>query len=175
MEMLFREDEVIPIYDLKDYNALRCKNICFIDSEAHRNPSHQPGTKCRRYSSLNIMMSLLWARKIEHLGEENPEDTILLLDYITGASGLMDIIKFTYDYVHIAEERGWVPVVKIDRLPNQYLQKPGDNVWDYFFRPVSRISVESAMHSAHVIRASTNSIRMNHWIENPYHFKYMFY
>ena len=79
------------------------------------------------------MMSLLWARKIEHLGEENPEDTILLLDYITGASGLMDIIKFTYDYVHIAEERGWVPVVKIDRLPNQYLQKPGDNVWDYFF------------------------------------------
>lgn len=164
----FTTEEVSVLYDLKDYQVTGCKHVCFIDSNENLQPKYQPGTKCLRYNSVNVVMSVFWASKVEYMGEENPQEKILLLDYRTGKAGLMDIIKFTYDYVHIAEERGWTPVIKLDAMPNQYLLRDGDNMWEYFFRPVSRISVEKAIHSAHVIRASSNYMMLNQWDENLY-------
>lgn len=113
-------------------------------------------------------MSILWACNVEKLGDENPREKILLLDYATESAGLVDIIQFTYVYAHMARERGWVPVVLLDKKPNQYLGKNGENMWGYFFRRVSLLTPENALRSAQVVRASTNHMRLNQYTQNPY-------
>ncbi len=140
--------------------------ICCINS-VNYNMSYLTKYKIPVFNSINVMHSLLWASNVEHLGSLNKGKIIFLIDYDTGQMGLMDIMKFTCTYIMLARERGWIPVVHLNRKPNQYLMSTEDDMWEYFFEPVSRISYEEALHSQNVIRASRNEFRLWDTACNP--------
>ena len=129
-------------------------DTCIVESvERFHDPL--PGVRPTVINSVLLMESILWITRRKHLGDYNQGQTILLLRYPTQSAGLFDIMKFTYAYVCIARQRGWIPVVALDQQPNQYLLATSgvaENVWEYFFQPVSRIRVEEALKSANVIQ-----------------------
>lgn len=120
------------------------------------------------YCSINIMESLLWCTNRRCYGDLNPDKTILVLDGNWNDAGLVDFMKCTCEYVLLANERGWIPIIDYSNYPNQYLKYPGENMWDYYFCPVSDITVEEAYASKNVIRLSDNFTVMNAVITNPY-------
>lgn len=111
-----------------------------------------------QYGSIQVMESLLWCRKRKKLGDRNEGETVFLIDFVGDRCGLVDILKFGYIVTVMAMRRGWLPVMKLDAFPNQYLEREGENMWEYFFCPVSDISVEDALHSTSVISAKENSL-----------------
>lgn len=120
------------------------------------------------YGSIQIMESLLWCRKRKRLGNRNEGQTVLIMESNTGSSGLVDILKCACAWVIIAKSRGWLPVMKLDCFPNQYLEEAGENMWEYFFCSVSDLSVEEAMQSADVISAQENDLELGETVGNPY-------
>ncbi len=126
----------------------------------------------RIYNSINVMRSLSWVQKHVSYGKKNKNKTIFLIDTSTDDVGLVDIIKLVCYYKNIALEHGWIPVVKLDCFPNQYLREDGENMWEYFFEPISEISVSEAMESSDVISMRENG-QLFHQIEvNPFVRKY---
>lgn len=119
------------------------------------------------YSSINVMYSLSWMPKKEHLGEKNKGRVVFIADFILGSSGLIDIAYYTFLWYKLVLARGWEFVTDYSRKPNQYLETEGENMWDYFFEPLSVISIEEANESDIVIRASRNDVELGEWI-NPY-------
>lgn len=123
------------------------------------------------YNSINVMYSLTWIENRESFGKLYPDSIVFLIDYSTGNAGLVDIMKFTATYVMIAQKRGWIPVVNLNCHPNQYLNSIDDNMWEYFFSPVSNISIEEAYACKNVIRCSVNNIRLNEFRINIFYRK----
>lgn len=120
------------------------------------------------YRSIQMMESLLWCRKRIRMGNKNEGKTVFLMDFCTDTHGMVDILRFGYIWVMIARSRGWIPVMKLDRYPNQYLEVEGENMWEYFFCPVSEISLTEAMQSAEVVSAWENELHLGETVGNPY-------
>lgn len=120
------------------------------------------------YGSIQVMESLLWCRKRVRMGDKNEGKTIFLMDFCTEAHGIVDILKYGYIWTMIARSRGWIPVMKLDRFPNQYLEQEGENMWEYFFCPVSEMSLADAMQSAEVVSACENGLCLGDVVVNPY-------
>ena len=124
------------------------------------------------YNSINVMKSLGWVQKHSHFGEKNKGKTIFLIDTNIADVGLVDVIKLVCYYKNIAVDHGWIPVVKLDCFPNQYLRKEGENMWEYFFEPISKISVSDAMESDDVISMRENEQAFHQIEVNPFVRKY---
>lgn len=118
------------------------------------------------YSSLFVMQSLCWARKRTTLGEKNPDKVILLIEFGCKNAGMGDIVVSAQQYIRLARQRGWYPVVNLT-LENQYISHSGDNMWEYYFLQPSEISVQDAMQSKYVIRGSENNFGLLPWTGNP--------
>ncbi len=118
------------------------------------------------YSSLMVMQSLCWARKRVSLGEKNPDKTILLIEFSGKNAGMGDIVISAQQYIRLAYQRGWYPVVNLIE-ENQYISHAGDNMWDYYFKQPSGITVEEALNSKNVIRGSENHFGVLPWLANP--------
>lgn len=118
------------------------------------------------YNSLQVMQSLCWCRKRVSLGEKNADKTILLIEFSGKNAGMGDIVISVQQYIRLARQRGWYPVVYLTE-ENQYISCEGDNMWDYFFEQPSGISVEEALQSKCVIRGSENNFGVLPWVANP--------
>lgn len=118
------------------------------------------------YSSLQVMQSLCWARKKTILGERNSDKTILLIEFSGRNAGMGDIIISAQQYIRLARQRGWYPVVNLTE-DNQYISHEGDNMWDYYFQQPGEISVKEALESQHVIRGRDNHFGVLPWVGNP--------
>lgn len=126
------------------------------------------------YNSINVLYSMCWCSIRESFGCENKNCHIFLADFQGGGSGLGDYIWTIYVWYSIAKKRGWKFAINLCRRPNQYLMSESENMWDYFFEPLSDLPLDEVYRSASVIRASVNHISM---IENgrlPY-FRYEAY
>lgn len=115
-----------------------------------------------------MIESLVWCKKISHWGENYSDKTILLIDYATMSAGLVDIMKFICCYVMLAEERGWIPYVLLNRFPNQYLVSEDDNMWEYFFENVIEITIDEIRHCKNVISVYENGNPLMNFRVNPY-------
>lgn len=122
--------------------------------------------------STKMMYSVLWCGNQESYGNKNEDKTIVILDYSCLKEGLVSIIKSTYSHVKWILEKGYIPVVNLHTYPNQYLNKAEDNMWEYFFEPVSEISLQEAYESKNVISASDNNIVLVEEKINPYQEKW---
>lgn len=110
------------------------------------------------YNSVRVLYSIYRCSIIECFGEKNKNSTIFLFDCDTGIEGLGSIVIHTYLNYLYAKRRDWKFVVDLSHKPNQYLGSGSENMWDYFFEPLSDITVEEAYESASVIRCSANHI-----------------
>lgn len=120
------------------------------------------------YNNAKMMYSILWCKIIKCLGDKNRDKTIVLLDYPTFNEGLVSIVKQTYSHIKWISEKGFIPVVRMSTRPNQYLNADEDNVWEYFFEPISKITVTEALESKKVISAKDNDIILGENQINPY-------
>lgn len=125
------------------------------------------------YNSVKMMYSILWCTKKKTLGDKNPDKTIVLLDYPCYNEGLISIVKWTYAHVRWLSEKGYVPVSDMHTRPNQYLNADGDDMWSYFFEPLSEITVQEAHESKNVISAADNGILLGEAKVNPYQGKWI--
>lgn len=123
-------------------------------------------------NSAKLMYSVLWCRNRKSFGDKNEDKTIVLLDYPCFNEGLVSIVRWTYTHVRWILEKGYTPVVDLHAYPNQYLNSEKENMWEYFFEPVSEISVGEAYESRHVISASDNTILLGESKINPYQEKW---
>lgn len=124
------------------------------------------------YNSVKVMYSILWCKCVKSLGDKNENKTIVILDYPCFNEGLVSIMRWTYTHTKWLRERGYIPVVDLHTFPNQYLNAESENMWEYFFEPVSEISVEEAYESRKVISAVDNQIIMGESKVNPYQEKW---
>lgn len=120
------------------------------------------------YNSENVMNSLCWARKVDHLGIRNEDKVILLIDMEFGRGcGLAYIVRTACTFACMAHERGWIPVATL-RGNNMYIDSPSDNMWEQYFLPLSDISVEDALESQNVISVKNNHLDYKVIHINPY-------
>ena len=84
---------------------------------------------------------------------------ILLIEFSCKNAGMGDIVISTQQYIRLARQRGWYPVVNLT-LENQYISREGDNMWDYYFSQPAGISVQDALQSKTVIRGSENNFEI---------------
>ena len=126
------------------------------------------------YNSINVLYSMCWCSIRESFGYENSGCHIFLADFQGGDVGLGDYILAIYAWYSIAKKRRWKFAVNLCYNPNQYLMAEGENMWDYFFEPLSDLSLDEVYHSASVIRASVNHIDIWEPGKLPY-FRYEVY
>ena len=120
------------------------------------------------YNSAKVMYSVLWCNNVSTWGDRNENKTIVVLDYPCFNEGLVSIVRWTYTHIRWILEKGYTPVVDLHSYPNQYLNSEEENMWEYFFEPVSEVSVKEAYESKNVIRASDNTIILGESKINPY-------
>lgn len=124
------------------------------------------------YNSVKVMYSVLWCNKVSVCGDRNEDKTVVVLDYPCFNEGLVSIVRWTYTHIRWILEKGYTPVVDLHSYPNQYLNSEEENMWEYFFEPVSEISTKEAYESKKVIRASENTIILGESKINPYQEKW---
>lgn len=125
------------------------------------------------YNSGSVMYSLLWCKERKKYGHKNSDKIIYLLDYACNNEGLVSIIRWTLAHVRWIVERGGYPVINLKKFPNQYLNNENENMWEYYFEPVSEVTVEAAYESENVISLSDNDIILGEGKINPYQRKWM--
>lgn len=143
--------------------------FCIIKADRRNHPDNSTVI----YNSQNIMYSLLWHKTSSSYGEKNPEKTIIMLDYSCNDEGLVSIMNCAFAHVMWILERGCIPVINLNAYPNQYLNSEEENMWEYFFEPVSDVSVSDAYKSKQVISAIKNDMSWCDFHISPYQRKYM--
>lgn len=138
----------------KFLERLRVQGDCCIVKADRRN---HPGDGIV-YNSQNVMYSLLWKKKVRNFGEKNPDKEIVILDYPCQKEGLGSIAGYSFAHIMWMTKSGCVPVMDLHTLPNQYLNGADENMWEYFFEPVSQVTVEDAYQSKNVIVATESDI-----------------
>ncbi|MDE6604088.1 MAG: hypothetical protein K2K90_18460 [Lachnospiraceae bacterium] len=125
------------------------------------------------YNSQNVVYSLMWKKMKRCFGGKNPNKEILVIDYPCDKEGLGSIAKCTFTHIMWMTGHGYIPVINLHNYPNQYLNDPGENMWEYFFDPVSSVTVDEAYESKHVIIATESDISWHDVEINPYQREYM--
>lgn len=123
-------------------------------------------------NSAKLLYSVLWCKNKKSFGSKNENKTIVLLDYPCFNEGLVSIVRWTYAHIRWILEKGYTPVVDLHAYPNQYLNSEKENMWEYFFEPVSEISVKEVYESKNVISASENTILLGESKINSYQEKW---
>lgn len=137
-------------------NSAHKRMYVFSENEVPRNMVFENCTVIQ--NSIMIMNILLWMDTHTSFGNLNVDKTILLIDFAFNSySGLGDVLKFVSAMLSVARERDWIPVVDI-RGADQYLDNKDDNVWNYYFEPVSNVSVEEAYKSNDVVSLKNNGV-----------------
>ncbi|MBQ1333647.1 MAG: hypothetical protein IIY36_12030, partial [Lachnospiraceae bacterium] len=109
-------------------------------------PALGPGAEQEsHFDCRNVLSSLRWARQHRHYGPKNLGKTVFLIDLSITLGGFGDIIKAAHTYTILAEERGWIPVVRVRQT--QYTADPETNAWDLYFRQPGPVTVDEALES----------------------------
>lgn len=90
-------------------------------------------------------------QKKTSFGESNADRTIYIIkpDYQDGVEGLLSLIYKQVLYIDSAKRKGYIPYVDWKNFRTQYYDGK-NNVWNYFFQPVSNIKEEEVYKSKHV-------------------------
>ena len=147
----------------------KCGDYCIVKVDRR----NHPGEEGLVYNSQNVMRSLMWKKQKRCFGEKNPDKEIVIIDYSCDKEGLGSIARCAFAHIMWMRENGYVPVMNLHTYPNQYLNDPGENMWEYFFEPVSQVTVDEAYESKNVIIATENDISWHDVEINPYQRVYM--
>jgi hypothetical protein len=85
-------------------------------------------------------------------------------------AGLLSNVNHVIQGLVRAKELGLVPIVDMERYPNSYSQINGvfgkKNAWEYFFNPVSNVSLNEANHSKLYVYSAGERILQSHWLSD---------
>ena len=88
-------------------------------------------------------------------GERNPDKTFYILSHpIHLRDGLFSFLFAFLEQMDIVEKNGYIPVVDMKNYKNQYMEKDRlglENVWEYYYEPISGYALEEAYKSKNVI------------------------
>lgn len=161
-------ESVTVLNSIDDMDSVWKNKYMYICSDIRRHEHIIPEEVSMIYNSENVMSSLCWARKVEHLGNKNADKMILLIDMEFGnGCGLAFIVRTVCVFACMAFERGWVPVVNLTGN-NMYIDFPQNNMWEQYFYPLSEISVSDALESRNVISVKNNHLNSKVIHINPY-------
>lgn len=149
----------------------RWGKCCIVKADRRNHPDD--GRDSIVYNSQNVIYSLLWKKQERRFGDRNADKKLVVLDYACDNEGLGSITKCAFAHFMWMTRGGYVPVMNLSKYPNQYLAAEGENMWEYFFEPVTSVSVEEAYQSQHVIVAGENDISWCDFHINPYQRAYM--
>ena len=94
-------------------------------------------------------------------GDLNEDKYIYIIRPRTdGVEGLMSLFMNVVKHLNYAEKRGYVPVVDFENYSTQYkdTHRETPNVWEYYFKQVSEITLEQAYQSRHVILSGLSAL-----------------
>jgi hypothetical protein len=85
---------------------------------------------------------------------------IVLIPNIDRNAGFSALMTYALNGVRKALERNWLPVVNFDKETTRYFYDParGDNIWQYFFKPVMSISYSEVKEMTECGQISPSSI-----------------
>ena len=99
------------------------------------------------------------ARKTSY-GNLNKDKTVYVIRIRKETLGLMGYYMAILGHIHVAESKGYVPVVDMKNYKNTYLKKEEVgtiNSWEYYFRQPADVSLDDAYKSKNVILSSLES------------------
>lgn len=111
---------------------------------------------------------MIWANKVSHYGNKNKNKTIFLIDYPTRFEGFGGMVRTVCSLVLLAKKRGWIPYIFLNKKPSLYVINDFDNMWEYYFKNTSELTIDEVMESANVISCSNNYISTSYNLYNPY-------
>lgn len=164
--VIWKNDKVKYVGDESNFSFFQNGKNMYVYSKI-KNAVQKRVEKCDLiYSSLQVMQSLCWAKNRVILGEKNPDKTILLIEFSGKNAGMGDLVISAQQYIRLASQRGWYPVVNLTE-DNQYISHEGDNMWDYYFKQPTDITIDDALQSKNVIRGKLNNFGVLPWVGNP--------
>lgn len=166
-KFFWEDDRIFVLNSIRDIGIVCKEKFMYIRNNVSMHGHLLPTDVSLIYDSKNVISSLCWARKIEHLGSENGDRTILLIDMGFELCGLAYIVRAVCTLTYMAYERGWIPVVNLTE-DNMYIDSDSGNMWEQYFEPLSGIAVDSALKSANVIRMTNNHLNVGIIEINPY-------
>lgn len=103
-----------------------------------------------------LKRSQWWRMRVHYeFGEQNPDKTFYVLSRpIHTRDGLFSFLFAFLEQLDFVEKNGYVPVVDMKNFPNQYLEEKMvgvENAWDYYFKPLSKHSLEEVYDSKNVV------------------------
>ena len=128
----------------------------------------------KRYTSLELMTSLFWAREIHSYGDKNPDKIFCVIKAPLGMQGLADMTRYPLYRAEIAARRGsrMVPIIDLS-VPgdgNQFNGGNGENAWTMFYRQISSIPLEEVYQSRNVIMVRDQLTTVNPYIQEMIYF-----
>lgn len=88
-------------------------------------------------------------------GEQNPDKTFYVLSHPYHLrDGLLSFLFAFLEQMDIVERNGYIPVVDMQNYWNQYIEEDKlglENVWEYYYEPLSDYSLEEVYRSKNVI------------------------
>lgn len=90
-------------------------------------------------------------------GRDNPDKTFYVIRPTSEAEGLLSLFFMVMRNIAFAEENNMIPIVDFQNYRTQYncdrLINSSMNAWEYFFKPISTISLEEVYKSKNVYLA----------------------
>lgn len=109
------------------------------------------------YNSIQMMNGLFWLSETTSYGEENPDKKLVLIKSHLGHEGLAGVLRYVLNKLEVIGNTGQelYPVVDLGIYGevNQFCNGKGSNVWDMYFEPVSKFSIEDIYNSKNVLTA----------------------
>lgn len=89
----------------------------------------------------------------EHLGDENPQRIVYEIYVNDGASGFFALMRYVCTALFYAYNRGFIPYVLLGKKCRYYDAEviETDNIFEYYFKPVSYLTYESVRNSQNVL------------------------
>lgn len=99
----------------------------------------------------------------KNFGSCNPDKQIYVIRRSDANCGLFSYFITVLGHLKTADEKGYVPVVDMQNYENTYLYQNElgkINSWEYYFEPVSEVTIEQAYNSKNVILSDSGIPRV---------------
>jgi hypothetical protein len=93
--------------------------------------------------------------KLINGGDLNKDKIFYVIQRFNGEGGLFSDLTFVVNHLKVANDYGFIPIVDMENFPRWYNEKKKIkqtfNSWNYYFKPVSKFSLEEVYKSKNIV------------------------
>ena len=105
---------------------------------------------------------IMYAETRKTFGDKNKDIEIFIIRRRPPGAGLFSNINYVLQGIIFAEKNNMIPVVDMKKYPVEYSRflpyNNSRNAWEYFFKPISNITLKEAYKSKNIILSDGNRI-----------------